>query len=224
MKATRGGHTFSCKGATGYIDETTEDRQVLEAVKKYLLLGGDSIIDVTPDDSFNTQTSELSFGVSKANFKNVDNFASIHFNASTTTNEIRGSEIWLYSQDSKLTDEAIRILRKLEELGFRNRGIKYSKDLYELKYTNCPAMIIEVCFVDSKADTDLYKSLGSDRVGKAIAEGILNKTISEPDKNVPRETNKHYRVQVGYYSIKQNAIDLQNELKSKGFDSIIKEE
>lgn len=224
MKAIRGGHTFSCKGATGFIDETTEDRKVLEATKKYLLLGGDSIIDVTPDDSFDTQTSELSFGVSKANFNKVDNFASIHLNAFKTTDEKMGSEIVLYSDDSKLKDEAIRILRKLEELGFKNRGIKFNPNLYELKYTNCPAMIIEVCFCDSKADTDLYNSLGSDRVGKAIAEGILNKTISEPIQNVPRETNKHYRVQVGYYSVKQNAINMQNELKSKGFDSIIKEE
>lgn len=217
----RGGHTFSCQGASGYISETSEDRKVKDSVIKYVGENGDSLIDVTPDDSFNTQTSELSYGVSKANFLNARSFRSIHFNAYKTVNDKMGCEIHLYSDDSKLKDEAIRILRKLEELGFKNRGVKISPQLYELKYTNCPAMIIEVCFVDSKADTDLYKSLGSDRIGKAIAEGILNKTISEPSQNVSRGTI--YKVQVGAFLVKENAEKLQNELKSKGYNAFIKE-
>ena len=37
------------------------------------------------------------------------------------------------------------------------------------------------------------------------------------------EDKKIYRVQVGSYSVKKNAIDLKNKLKSKGFDAIIVE-
>ena len=37
-------------------------------------------------------------------------------------------------------------------------------------------------------------------------------------------TGKHYRVQVGYYSVKENAEDMQKKLKAAGFDAIIKEE
>ena len=40
----------------------------------------------------------------------------------------------------------------------------------------------------------------------------------------PVKKGKHYRVQVGYYSVKQNAVDMQNKLKKAGFDAIIKEE
>ena len=35
---------------------------------------------------------------------------------------------------------------------------------------------------------------------------------------------KHYRVQVGYFSVKENAEKLAKELKSKGYDVLIKEE
>lgn len=38
-------------------------------------------------------------------------------------------------------------------------------------------MIIEVCFVEATKDVELYKKLGADKIGKAIAEGILNKNI-----------------------------------------------
>ena len=37
------------------------------------------------------------------------------------------------------------------------------------------------------------------------------------------EDKKLYRVQVGSYSVKKNAIDMKNKLKSKGFDAIIVE-
>lgn len=219
MEVIRGGHTFSCQGASGFINETTEDRKVKDSVIKYVKLGFGDMVDITPDDTYNSQTAELSFGVAKANFMKANSFRSIHFNAFKNVDGAMGCEIHLYSDNSKLKDEAIRILRKLEELGFKNRGIKISPQLYELKFTECAAMIIEVCFVDSKADTDLYKSLGSDKVGKAIAEGILNKTITEPTENVSL-----YRVQVGAYSKKENAVEMVKRLKEQGFESIIKEE
>ena len=37
------------------------------------------------------------------------------------------------------------------------------------------------------------------------------------------EDKKIYRVQVGSYSVKKNAIDMKNKLKSKGFDAIVVE-
>ena len=39
------------------------------------------------------------------------------------------------------------------------------------------AMIVEVCFVEATEDVNLYKKLGADAIGKAIAEAIVNKKI-----------------------------------------------
>ena len=48
--------------------------------------------------------------------------------------------------------------------------------LHFLRKTEAPALILEVCFVDDKNDIKLYDV---NKMVKAIAEGILNKTITK---------------------------------------------
>lgn len=54
---------------------------------------------------------------------------------------------------------------------------------------------------------------------------LHDKIADEVNKSlgVFHEDKKLYRVQVGSYSVKKNAIDMKNKLKSKGFDAIIVE-
>ena len=74
--AIRAGHNFSVPGAKGIIEETKEARYVKNAVIKYLKLGGAQVIDVTPDDSYNSVSSDLIYGVNEANRVKVDLFVS----------------------------------------------------------------------------------------------------------------------------------------------------
>lgn len=76
--AIRAGHNFSVPGAKGIIEETKEARYVKNAVIKYLKLGGAQVIDVTPDDSYNSVSSDLAYGVNEANRVKVDLFVSCH--------------------------------------------------------------------------------------------------------------------------------------------------
>ena len=62
-------------------------------------------------------------------------------------------------------------------LGFKNRGVKESKELYELRATKMASIIVETCFVEATEDVALYRKLGPDAIGKAIAEAISNKKI-----------------------------------------------
>ncbi|MGL5417248.1 MAG: N-acetylmuramoyl-L-alanine amidase [Clostridium sp.] len=172
--AVRGGHNFSVPGARGIIDETTEDRKVKDSVIKYLKQMGHTVLDVTPSNSSNTVNSDLTFGVNKANNAGADLFISIHFNkAYTTYTGAIGTEV-LVSNSSRSNTAAKGVLKSLVDLGFKNRGIKERSGLYELRATNMTSMIVEVCFVEATEDVKLYRSLGSDAVGKAIAEGAVN--------------------------------------------------
>ena len=174
--AVRGGHNFSVKGASGIIDETVEDRKVKDAVIKYLRLAGHTVLDVTAPDSCNTILSDLAYGVNKANDWGADLFVSCHFNnAYDHYKGSIGTEVWTYSENFA---EAVRINKKLVGLGFTDRGVKHSKGLYELKHTGMKSVIVETCFVEATGDVELYKKLGADSIGKAIAEGICNKSIS----------------------------------------------
>ena len=177
--AIRGGHCPKVPGARALLDELTEDRKVKDAVIKYLRQLGNEVLDVTPPDSTSTSSSDLSYGVNKANNWGADLFVSIHFNkAYDSYNGALGSEVCVYSEN----EIAQRVVNSLGSLGFKNRGQKIRTGLYELRNTNMKSMIVETCFVEATEDVALYKKLGPDLIGKTIAEAITNKKINEEKK------------------------------------------
>lgn len=177
MIAYRRGHNFQSVGSMGYIDEVTEAEKVKNEVKRLLNIYYKKNIDVSPSNM--TSSNDLAYGVTKANTNKANLFFSIHFNASKKTDNPVGCEVWTYN---KVLPQAKRVCDNLERLGFKNRGVKHSKTLYELRKTNMKAMIIEVCFVDSKADVDNYINVGYKKVAKAIVEGILDIKIEDKCK------------------------------------------
>lgn len=183
--AVRGGHTEKATGASALIDELTEDRKVKDAVIKYLRKLGYEVLDVTPPVNYTSSISaDLAYGVNKANEWGADLFISIHFNkAYDSYNGALGSEVCIYSEN----DIAQRVVNGLGELGFKNRGQKIRTNLYELKHTKMKAMIVETCFVEATEDVTLYRRLGHDKVGQAIAEAIVNDKVSESDTPVKKE-------------------------------------
>lgn len=185
--AVRGGHTELCTGASALINELTEDRKVKDAVIKYLKILGQDVLDVTPPVNYTSSAStDLAYGVNKANDYGANLFVSIHFNkAYDSYNGSLGSEVCVYTP----FDTAKRVVEKLGCLGFGNRGQKTRKNLYELRNTNMLAMIIEVCFVEATEDVALYKKLGADAIGKAIAEAIVNKKIENFKEDNESEVN-----------------------------------
>lgn len=211
--AIRGGHNEQATGCNGLINELIEDRKVKDSVIKYLKKKGIEVYDVTPIPC--NVNDDLAYGVNKAEFYKVDLFVSIHFNKCYDNyNGALGSEVCVYNN----FDVANRVCNKLGELGFKNRGQKVRKELYELKHTSMVAMIIEVCFVEATEDVNLYKKLGYDKVGKAIAEALINTAI-EDDKI--ENSDKLYRVVSGSYKNKENAEKQVKKLKEMGIDSFI---
>ena len=183
--AVRGGHTEKATGASALIDELTEDRKVKDAVIKYLRKLGYEVLDVTPPVNYTSSISaDLAYGVNKANEWGADLFISIHFNKTYDSyNGALGSEVCIYSEN----DIAQRVVNGLGELGFKNRGQKIRTNLYELKHTKMKAMIVETCFVEATEDVTLYRRLGHDKVGQAMAEAIVNDKVSERDTPVKNE-------------------------------------
>lgn len=210
----RGGHCPKVTGASALIDELTEDRKVKDSVIKYLKQLNHEVLDVTPPDSTSTSSSDLVYGVNKANNWGADLFISIHFNkAYNYYNGAIGSEVCVYSN----FDIAQRVINALGNLGFKNRGQKIRVDLYELRRTAMKSMIVEVCFVEATKDVELYNKLGPDKIGKTIAEAISNSNI---ETEVTQETPKSEPIKVVEQS-KSTGDDwvrrLQRELNVQGF-------
>lgn len=130
---------------------------------------GHSVVNCTPTSASNLDDS-LQKRVDKANKNEVNIFVSIHFNKFTDTTKPMGTEV--YALSNAAVGIGKPVLDNLVALGFKDRGIK-SAAFYVLKNTTMPAILIEVCFLDSKADMDLYQKLGADRIATAIKEALV---------------------------------------------------
>ena len=180
-----GGHSLKCRGASGYLDEVNEDRKVKNRVIEMLRANGHTVYDCT-DDNSTSQNANLRAIVNKCNSHSVDLDVSIHLNAGGGT----GTEVYVYSNSSKAKDEATRIAEKISNtLGIRNRGVKTSTQLYVLRKTNSPALLIECCFVDNATDKAHWNV---EKCAKAIVEGILNKSVETSNTS----NNVNYIVEV----------------------------
>ena len=216
------GHTLRGKGtgAVGYINEGNENRILAKKVVEWLKVANTmSGIEVEVDYyEINESDTYLQKQVAVANKKDYDIVVQIHFNAYKTVATAMGTEI-LYDKGSvKGKAYAERVNDKLNDI-FKNRGVKERNDLYWLNNTKAPAILIETCFVDSKADTDIYNK-DKDKVAKAIAEGIIAKSIVKtPTSNT--SSNTYYRVVTNSYLDRTLADKEVSELKKLGINAFL---
>ncbi|MBV1819907.1 N-acetylmuramoyl-L-alanine amidase [Clostridium cochlearium] len=169
----------------------------------------------------------------RSNFENRNNydyFISFHRNA-FKPEKARGAETYTYlSASTKAKALAEKIQAGLVSIGFVNRGVK-TANFHVLRETRCPAVLIEMGFIDNSGDNALFDSKRNEIV-KAIAKAILsqlgigykenkfNETTAQQKQQV---TNRQtlYRVIAGSYSVRDNAETQVKKLKSAGFDAVI---
>ncbi|MFE4428817.1 N-acetylmuramoyl-L-alanine amidase [Peribacillus butanolivorans] len=211
------GHAKVVRGASGYLDEVNEARKVVPKVAEYLK-ELDCKVHTFNDDTSKTQRDNINTIVKYHNSKNRDLDVSVHFNAGTK--KVGGTEVLYYGDENK--ELAAKVSKAISEsLGIKERGAKKRTDLGFLKGTNKPAILIEVCFVDTKANADAYNK-NFDKCCKAIAETLSGKKLKEEVKPVEKKKVLH-KVQVGAFSDEKNAAKLAAELKKKGYSvNIIK--
>ena len=217
-------------GAVGLINESTEARRVKDEVISQLRQLGHTVYDCTVDNGTGQQ-DVLKKIVAKCNAHIVDLDVSIHFNSGAGdkagNGRTTGVEVLLYSNASRAYREAEKVCKEVAVLGFKNRGLKYRPNLAVLKNTKSPAMLIECCFVDDKDDVQLYNY---EDMASAIVCGITGQRVQESEETGKVEDgeetptgnkNTLYRVQVGAYSVKSNAENMQKKLREAGFDALL---
>lgn len=152
------GHGKYIRGAAGsphppYLEEVDEARRVVNRVAELMKEAGHNI-KTFHDDVSTTQNENLNRIVNYHNAQSRDLDISVHFNAYNTTDKPMGTECLYITQQAL----AAKVSAAVAASGFINRGPKKRTDLYFLNNTAKPAILIEVCFVDSKADADLYRA------------------------------------------------------------------
>ena len=163
-------------GAIGYIKESTESRAVKEQILQKLTAMGHEVYDCTCNNGSN-QNDVLRKIVAACNAHEVDLDISIHFNAGgnrESDGNTTGTEVYVYSTDSKAASYAQEVVDNIAALGLSKRGVEENPNLYVLRHTKSPAMLIECCFVDDPDDVALYNA---DRMADAIVAGITGQSI-----------------------------------------------
>lgn len=206
------GHAKTVREASGYIDEVDEAREVVDEVANYLKELNCKVHEFH-DNTSKTQRDNINTIVKYHNSKSRDLDVSVHFNAGSR--EIGGTEV-LYCTDGNkaLATKVSKVIS--EALVIKDRGAKKRTDLGFLKGTVKPAILIEVCFVDTKSNAEAYKK-NFDECCKAIAETLSGKKLKEAVKPVETKNVVLHKVQVGAFSDEKNAVKLAAELKKQGY-------
>lgn len=181
--ALSAGHTMTGKGtgAVGFINESKENRVMFDLVKKWLEKDGHTVYTCNVKQG----SDYLEQQVALANKTNAEVAVQIHFNSSATTNAAVGTETLYVSNAGKTIAE--RINTKLSTK-FKNRGAKKRTNLYWLNNCKAPTVLIEVCFVSSKADVNIYNA-NKDQIAKLIAEGIVGRSIASTSNTTTPSTS-----------------------------------
>jgi len=174
------GHGLYVRGASGILDEVDEARLVVEELATQLRERGVNV-KTFHDDTSRDQNTNLNTIVNFHNKQNRDLDISVHFNAYEQVSKPMGTEV-LYVTQSEL---AADVSAAIASVGFINRGGKKRTDLFFLNKTEMPSLLLEVCFVDSEADAEIYNTQFveiceaiADVLGGDDDEGVV---VPEPD-------------------------------------------
>jgi N-acetylmuramoyl-L-alanine amidase len=146
------GHGKYVRGASGIIDEVDEARRVVDELANELRDRGVDV-KVFHDNTSQSQNENLNTIVNYHNAQTRDLDVSVHFNAYEQVEKPMGTEVFYVTQSAL----AGQVSAAIASCGFINRGGKKTGDLFFLNHTTMPALLIEVCFVDSEADCECYE-------------------------------------------------------------------
>ncbi|MGL5715527.1 MAG: N-acetylmuramoyl-L-alanine amidase family protein [Paraclostridium sp.] len=206
------GHGGSDPGAIG--PKKTHEANVVLAIGKELneLLKGYEL-----DLKF-TRLSNVYLSLSErakiANDFKADYFLSIHIN-SASDNSVRGVEVWQYSNNNRNLNEFSKgMCEDISDIfNVRNRGVKLSQSLSVLKNTKMPSCLVEVDFIsNAAAEIDLNNNENIKKVARAIRDNIV--VLFDLKK---ASEGYLYKVCIGAFEERNNAINLVEMAKNKGF-------
>ena len=130
----------------------------------------------TPDTTLGTSnSSSLKLRVQDANAWGADYFISLHANASEFASA-SGSEGFAFSRPSAAFSLGQDILRRMTDItGLRNRGMQVRTNLYVLRKTAMPAILLELGFITNPGDAFLMRDNPS-LFAQGIYQGIVDYT------------------------------------------------
>ena len=214
--------------------EKDDNLRLTLAVGQILEQNGVPVSYTRKSDIYQSPSEKARLG----NESGADYFISFHRNASPNANEYQGVETLVFDDNGIKAEMARNVNVNLEQVGFRNIGVKERPNLTVLKRTKIPAILIEAGFLNSDQDNERFDSK-FEQISQAIADGImetigsglyrnfsnaqyaLNRAVADGYEGDIVYEDPYYAVQIGEYNTLDEAVRLENELKKKGYDTLV---
>lgn len=171
------GHKIGIDSGAVNADGTQEAVVVLEVgklVKMYLEKVGYEV-EFLQSNSLNGEDEDKDNPsiCRSANESGADLFVSIHCNAFNTV--ASGTEVEVFSYECEEANKLAECIQNqiCDSIGTVDRGIKERRNLAVLKYTDMPAVLVELAFIDNDEDKELLVSK-TDEFARAVARGITD--------------------------------------------------
>ena len=169
------GHGAGDCGACGYgYEEANETIRIVKALDAKLeACGIDTVVYPYERNAFKDCNRGLGLQV---DFSGCDYVVEVHLNSGrgdeTGDDSVGGTEIYVTPREATTGTENL-ILEYMEELGYRNRGVKAENFLVinKVKNLGVSSALLETCFVDDVDDMELYENTFDETIS-AIARGI----------------------------------------------------
>lgn len=145
---------------------------------------------------------------------NYDLVISVHFNSGGG----KGFECFCNLRNKETVTICKYIEKRVIEFGQNSRGVKSGDKLKMVGSVKGNAILLEGGFIDNSKDSTLFDERHElIKLGQAYAHGVMDYFGDKPIE----KKEGIYRVVVGSYVLKNNAIEMQKKLKEKGFDSFL---
>jgi N-acetylmuramoyl-L-alanine amidase len=182
MITVNAGHSVKAPGASGH---GYREHEVARIFKDKLITALKSVCQPVCDTTSDAgdKNAVLAEQVRKCNAVNKSGRldVSIHLNAGGGT----GSEVLYYSEH----DLAAKVSAAICDVtGFRNRGAKERKELYFLRNTNAPAILIELCFIDNAEDMKVLMAKMDDIVAAVVKALTGKEKAKRVDAALPQKS------------------------------------
>lgn len=191
--------------------EKDDNLRLALAVGQILSENGIPVMYTRQDDVYQSPSEKARI----ANASGADYFISFHRNSSPNANQYHGVETLVFDNNGIKAEMAANVNSRLENVGFRNIGVKERPNLTVLRRTNMPAILIEAGFINSDQDNQKFEQ-NFQEIAQEIADGIMD-TIGRGQP----AAGGTYRVQIGLYRNFSNAQYALNEALAQGFDGEI---
>lgn len=208
--------------ATGDTNEKEQCHKIAKACVTFLKNNGFSVKCTYNDDMYERVKESNAFG--------ADLHVAIHTNATAKHDVTGGTQILLYSLDGERKKVGQAVLSRLAPItpGKSAERLIEKSDFYEINSATGITVYCECEFHDTKEGSDFIIN-NTTEIGEAVAKGIcdyygVKLTETKKENNASSKGETLYKIQVGAFSVKKNAENYLEKLKSAGFDGFIIQE